>query len=237
MSNIANKITTVRQQITQAAHLAGRDPESIRLLAVSKTHPAEDIEQAYQAGLRHFGENYLQEAEGKIHALSHLAIIWHFIGPIQSNKTRVIAELFDWVQSIDRFKVAKRLSEQRPQHLPPLQVCLQVNISRETSKSGCQPEDVDALLQQMLPLPGLCIRGLMAIPKACDDPAEQQQVFLALNNLLADLRNRHACTTAPLDTLSMGMSADMPAAIQAGSTLVRVGTGIFGPRLTPSHPS
>ncbi|GAB6068686.1 YggS family pyridoxal phosphate-dependent enzyme [Methylothermus subterraneus] len=194
------------------------------LVAVGKTHPPEVLLQAYRAGIRHFGENYLQEALAKQKALAHLDITWHFIGPIQANKTRAIASCFHWVHSVDRLKVARRLSEQRPDFLPPLNVCLQVNISGEASKAGIRPEEVRELAEAVLALPRLRLRGLMAIPAPAEDFAAQRAPFRRLRELF------EACADLGLDTLSMGMSADLEAAIVEGATLVRVGSALFGPR-------
>ncbi len=226
MKNIVDNICAVRAQITQAAQDAGRDPGSIQLLAVSKTRQANELREAFDAGQHAFGENYLQESLDKIAALTDLAIEWHFIGPIQSNKTRPIAEHFHWVHSVDRAKVARRLSEQRPADMAPLNVCLQVNISAEASKSGCPPADVMALAQEVAQLPRLKLRGLMAIPAATGDAQQQQKAFGDLRRLLQQLQ-----TELPqLDTLSMGMSGDLAAAIREGASIVRIGTAIFGPR-------
>lgn len=196
------------------------------LLAVSKTRSADDIRQALECGLDQFGENYLQEAITKIDALSGLPITWHFIGPIQSNKTRPIAEHFDWVQSVDREKVARRLNDHRPAGMAPLQVCLQVNISNETGKSGVSLEQLPALAEIVQELPCLCLRGLMAIPAATDNMAEQRNAFASLRTAFETLQQKYPS----LDTLSMGMSGDMEAAVAEGSTMVRIGTAIFGPR-------
>jgi len=195
----------------------------VGLLAVSKTKPASDLREAYAAGLRDFGENYLQEALGKQAELSGLPLIWHFIGPIQSNKTRAIAENFAWVHSVDRLKIAQRLSEQRPADLPPLNICIQVNVSGEASKSGCTPEDLPALAQAISALPNLRLRGLMAIPEPTEDSDEQNAAFAAVRTLQDQLN-------LPLDTLSMGMSHDLEAAIAQGATWVRIGTALFGAR-------
>lgn len=223
MSTIAENISTLAERIRSAAQAVQRDPASVGLLAVSKTKPASDLREAYNAGLRDFGENYLQEALGKQAELSDLPLIWHFIGPIQSNKTRAIAENFAWVHSVDRLKIAQRLSEQRPPELPPLNVCIQVNVSGEASKSGCSPEDLPALAQAISALPNLKLRGLMAIPEPTDDRDEQNASFAAVSTLQAQLG-------LPLDTLSMGMSHDLEAAIAQGATWVRVGTALFGAR-------
>lgn len=230
MSGIAENIATVRQRISDAAHRFGRDPAQIGLLAVSKTKPAEQVREAHAAGLRDFGENYLQEALDKQQALADLALVWHFIGPIQSNKTRPIAEHFDWVHSVDRLKIAERLSAQRPAHLSPLNVCLQVNVSGEASKSGCTPEQLPELAQAVSRLPHLRLRGLMAIPEPVDDPLRQREPFARLRELCDSLG-------LELDTLSMGMSHDLEAAIAEGATWVRIGTALFGARdyAQPAH--
>ncbi len=196
-------------------------------MAVSKTRPASAIRAAVAAGITDIGENYLQEALEKQAEIDDPSINWHFIGPIQSNKTRSIAEHFDWVHSVDRLKIARRLNEQRPTHLPPLQVCLQVNISGESSKSGLTLEQLPALATELTGMERLKLRGLMAIPEASTDFAHQRQAFATLKQALLSLSLQHP----DMDTLSMGMSADMEAAIAEGSTLVRVGTDIFGPRL------
>ena len=223
MSTIAENIAKVGARIREAAQASGRDWAAIGLLAVSKTKPAAAIRQAYAAGLCDFGENYLQEALEKQLELSDLPLIWHFIGPIQSNKTKPIAEHFAWVHSVDRLKVAERLSAQRPVHLPALNICLQVNVSGEASKSGCTPEALPALAQAVSKLPNLKLRGLMAIPEPTEDPAEQRAAFARLK----ELQNR---LNLDLDTLSMGMSHDLEAAIGEGATWVRIGTALFGAR-------
>lgn len=225
---ITANIAALRQRIAQSAKDAGREPAEITLLAVSKTRSAEEVAAALDAGIEQIGENYLQEALDKQAALAQRNVCWHFIGPIQSNKTREIASHFDWVHSVDREKIGRRLSEQRPENLPPLQVCLQVNISREDSKSGVLPDAALPLAQQLATLPGLQLRGLMAIPAASDDPAEQRTAFAALRQLRDTLQA--ALPTEQLDTLSMGMSGDLDAAIAEGSTLLRIGTALFGPR-------
>lgn len=223
MSTLADNISVIARRIDSAARAAGRDPASVQLLAVSKTKPASAIREAYTAGLRDVGENYLQEALTKQQALSDLPLIWHFIGPIQSNKTKSIAEHFDWVHSVDRLKIAQRLSEQRPAGLAPLNICLQVNVSGEDSKSGCAPTELPALAQAVNALPGLRLRGLMAIPEPTEDRAEQEAAFATLRQLQAQL-------DLGLDTLSMGMSHDLEAAIAQGATWVRIGTALFGAR-------
>ncbi|MCZ4128429.1 YggS family pyridoxal phosphate-dependent enzyme [Stutzerimonas balearica] len=223
MSTIANNIAKVAARIREAAQAAGRTPSAVGLLAVSKTQPAAAIREAFAAGVGDFGENYLQEALDKQAQLGDLALTWHFIGPIQSNKTKPIAEHFDWVHSVDRLKIAQRLSDQRPAHLPPLNLCLQVNVSGEASKSGCAPEDVTALAESVAALPNLRLRGLMCIPAPTDDPQEQRAAFARLRHLKDSL-------DLPLDTLSMGMSQDLEAAIAEGATWVRIGTALFGAR-------
>ncbi|WP_447795082.1 YggS family pyridoxal phosphate-dependent enzyme [Pseudomonas farris] len=223
MSTIADNILQVSSRIQAAAKAARRDEHTIQLLAVSKTKPAEALREAYAAGLRDFGENYLQEALSKQLELADLPLIWHFIGPIQSNKTRAIAEHFDWVHSVDRLKIAQRLSEQRPADLPPLNICIQVNVSGEASKSGCTPADLPALANAIGALPRLKLRGLMAIPEPTEDRAAQDAAFAAVQSLQASLN-------LPLDTLSMGMSHDLESAIAMGATWVRIGTALFGAR-------
>lgn len=223
MSTIAKNIAKVGARIREAAQASNRDPSAIGLLAVSKTQSAAAIRVAFAAGQRDFGENYLQEALDKQQQLSDLPLIWHFIGPIQSNKTRAIAEHFSWVHSVDRLKIAQRLSEQRPDHLGPLNICLQVNISGENSKSGCEPQELSALALAVSALPRLRLRGLMAIPQASDDPACQRAMLASLRELQQNLG-------LDLDTLSMGMSADLEAAVAEGSTWLRIGTAIFGAR-------
>ncbi|WP_166221511.1 YggS family pyridoxal phosphate-dependent enzyme [Pseudomonas atagonensis] len=223
MSTIADNILQVGSRIQTATQAAHRPENSVQLLAVSKTKPAEALREAYAAGLRDFGENYLQEALGKQLELADLPLIWHFIGPIQSNKTRAIAEHFDWVHSVDRLKIAQRLSEQRPADLPPLNICIQVNVSGEASKSGCTPADLPALAAAISVLPRLKLRGLMAIPEPTEDRAEQDAAFAAVQKLQVSL-------DLPLDTLSMGMSHDLESAIAQGATWVRIGTALFGAR-------
>ncbi|WP_122454982.1 YggS family pyridoxal phosphate-dependent enzyme [Pseudomonas viridiflava] len=223
MSTIAANISTLEQRIRTASLAAQRDPASVGLLAVSKTKPSSALREAYAAGLRNFGENYLQEALGKQAELADLPLCWHFIGPIQSNKTRAIAENFAWVHSVDRLKIAQRLSEQRPEGLEPLNICIQVNVSGEASKSGCTPEDLPALAAAISALPRLKLRGLMAIPEPTEEPAEQAAAFAAVRTLQDQL-------DLPLDTLSMGMSHDLEAAIAEGATWVRIGTALFGAR-------
>jgi pyridoxal phosphate enzyme (YggS family) len=230
MTTIADNIAQVRSRIHAAEQAAQRAAGSVQLLAVSKTKPAQALREAYAAGLRDFGENYLQEALGKQAELTDLPLIWHFIGPIQSNKTRAIAEHFDWVHSVDRLKIAQRLSEQRPAELPPLNICIQVNVSGEASKSGCTPADLPALAKAIAALPRLTLRGLMAIPEPTDARAEQDAAFAAVQRLQASL-------DLPLDTLSMGMSHDLESAIAQGATWVRIGTALFGARDYGQSPS
>jgi len=225
-ATIEQKFNKVLNRISKAAMDAQRDPGSITLMAVSKTKPPQDIILAYQAGARHFGENYLQEAQHKIAALNALPITWHFIGPIQSNKTRPIAELFDWVHSVDRLKVAQRLSDQRPHELNPLQICLQVNVSNEPTKSGVALHEAEALALAIDALPNIVVRGLMAIPEPSDEFEAQQSAFLKVRDLFEQIQ----CHIPHIDTLSMGMSQDLEAAIAEGATIVRIGTDIFGAR-------
>lgn len=230
MSSIFRNLQAVREHISHAATQAARNSVDIQLLAVSKTFGPEAVLEAADAGQHAFGENYLQEALDKMQAVNQarpeLALEWHFIGPIQSNKTRPIAEHFDWVHSVDREKIAQRLSDQRPEHLPPLNICLQVNISHEESKSGVMPEEVLSLAQSVAALPRLRLRGLMAIPEPAAELDVQRQPFHQLRELQEALTRQGLA----LDTLSMGMSADLDAAIAEGATIVRVGTAIFGKR-------
>jgi len=232
MTTIASNLQAVRTAINEAAARAGRHADDVSLLAVSKNFAQDAVRDANRAGQTRFAESYVQEALEKISALQDLAIEWHYIGPLQSNKTRVIAEHFAWVHSVDRLKIAERLSEQRPAYLPPLQVCLQVNISGESSKSGVAPEQLSALAHAVTELPRLKLRGLMAIPAPCDDAAEQRLPFAQLRELLNQL-NRQGLH---LDTLSMGMSHDFAAAIAEGATMVRIGTAIFGNRIFQKEP-
>jgi len=213
-------------RIANAAVAAGRDPATVRLLAVSKTWPADSVREAAAAGQRAFGENYVQEGVAKVDELAGLGLEWHFIGPLQSNKTRLVANRFSWVHSIDRLKIAERLSEQRDVHLPPLEVCIQVNVSGEASKSGVAPADLPELARAVAVLPRLRLRGLMAIPEPTPDVALQCARFASLRAMRDELN----AAGLALDTLSMGMSDDLEAAIAEGSTLVRVGTAIFGAR-------
>lgn len=226
MTTIASNLQAVRAALAAAAAEAGRGVDEVCLLAVSKTFPPEAIREAFEAGQARFAESYAQEALRKIAALHDLPIEWHFIGPIQGNKTRAIAENFSWVHSVDRLKIAERLSAQRPAHLPPLQVCLQVNISGEASKSGVAPEEAEQLARAVAQLPYLALRGLMAIPEPSGGAAAQRAAFARLRELLEKL-NRQGLR---LDTLSMGMSQDFAAAIAEGATVVRVGSAIFGNR-------
>jgi pyridoxal phosphate enzyme (YggS family) len=226
MTIIASNLQAVRDAISAAAFEAGRPTSEIKLLAVSKAFPLDALRAAYHAGQTSFAESYVQEALDKMAALRDLPIEWHYIGPIQSNKTRTIAENFMWVHSVDRLKIAERLSEQRPAHLPPLQVCLQVNISMEPSKSGATPDEAGALAHAIAKLPNMKLRGLMAVPAPSDDVAAQRRPFAQLRGL-RDQLNRQGLQ---LDTLSMGMSHDFAAAIAEGATIVRIGTAIFGDR-------
>ena len=230
MSSIEENLQQVRQLITRSCHDAGRPEQSVTLLAVSKTFGATQVRRAHAAGQRDFGENYVQEALAKIDALADLraSLRWHLIGPLQSNKTRVVAEHFDWVHSVDRLKIAQRLAEQRPAGAPPLQLCLQVNISGEASKSGLLPDEVAAVAQAVAALPAerVRLRGLMAIPEPGEGFEAQRAPHRALRELLAALND----AGLGLDTLSMGMSADLEAAVAEGATIVRIGSAIYGAR-------
>ena len=226
MNEIPERLAEVRRRIRAAAEAAGREADEVALLAVSKTKPASDIVAAYHEGQRQFGENYLQDALPKIQVLADLAIEWHFIGRLQSNKAAEISRHFAWVHGIDQHKHAVRLSDHRPMQAPPLQVCIQVNLSGEATKGGVQPAELPALAHVVAGLPRLRLRGLMTLPSPTTDLATQHAVFAQLRGLLEDLQQRGL----ELDTLSMGMSADMEAAIAEGSTMVRIGTDIFGPR-------
>lgn len=230
MTTIQNQLPiqlqSVRARVTAACRAAGRAASEVTLLAVSKTVAPEVVTQAYAAGQRAFGENYIQEAVEKISHLRHLPLEWHCIGPIQSNKTRLVAEHFDWVQTLDRLKIAQRLSEQRPAGRPPLQVCIQVNVDGGASKSGVSPGEALALARSVAALPGLRLRGIMSIPEPAPDFVAACALFARVKAVF-DALNAEGLA---LDTLSMGMSADMEAAIQSGSTMVRVGTAIFGGR-------
>ena len=223
---IAAQLQTVRARITAACLAAGRDPREVTLLAVSKTFGTEAVAQAYTAGQTAFGENYIQEAMDKMAALRQLPLQWHCIGPVQSNKTRAVAENFAWVHTVDRLKIAQRLSEQRPATLPALQVCIQVNVDGGATKSGVAPTDALALARQVAALPRLRLRGLMCIPEPAPDFAAACVVFARAKTLFDEMKR----AGLGLDTLSMGMTADLEAAIHAGSTLLRVGTAIFGRR-------
>ncbi len=229
MTTIASNMQAVKAAMRGAAEAAGRRAEDVELLAVSKTFPHEAVRAAYEAGQRRFAESYVQEALHKMESLRDLPVEWHYIGPIQSNKTRPIAEHFAWVHGIDRLKIAERLSAQRPAGMPPLQVCIEVNISGEASKNGVHPEEVAALAQAVSSLPNLKLRGLMAIPAPTESVAEQRAAFSRLRSLFEQLNHEGM----RLDTLSMGMSHDFPAAIAEGATIVRVGTAIFGARTYP----
>jgi len=224
MTSISERLAATRARLAAAEAAAGRAAGSVGLIAVSKTHPASAIREAYGLGQRDFGENYLQEALSKQEQLQDLGITWHFIGPIQSNKTRPLASHFAWVHSVDRLKIAQRLSEQRPEELPPLNVCIQVNVSAEASKSGIVISELRELAEAVVELPRLRLRGLMAIPAPDTDTANQRLAFRRLREALTNLN------LPGLDTLSMGMSDDLEAAVAEGATLVRIGTAIFGAR-------
>lgn len=225
--SISQNLATISQQIQQYCQQANRPEQSVKLLAVSKTKPISAIAEAIEAGQRAFGENYVQEGIEKIqHFAENDTLEWHFIGLLQSNKTRVVAEHFDWVQTIDRLKIAQRLSEQRPEHLPVLNVLIQINISDEASKSGISAKEMLELATQISQLPRLKLRGLMAIPKPESEPEQQKIALAQMNELFLQLQSKFE----GIDTLSMGMSDDMPSAIECGSTMVRIGTAIFGAR-------
>ncbi len=228
MSALADRLAAIHRRIAAAAHTAGHDAQSVTLLAVSKTFTSDDVRAAHAAGQHRFGENYVQEAIAKIDALDELRahLEWHFIGPLQSNKTRPIAERVDWVHSVDRLKIAQRLAEQRPAHLPRLNVCIQVNISGEASKSGVPPAETIALVRAIIALPRLRLRGLMAIPEPALGIDAQCAPYRALRELAEQLRAQGYA----LDTLSMGMSDDLEAAVLEGATIVRIGTALFGTR-------
>jgi len=226
MNNSINRLKLVRQRIEEASIAAGRAPNDVSLLAVGKRHPAEKIVELHQLGVEAFGENQLQEALDKQRKLVDLNLQWHFIGNLQSNKTRVIAENFQWAQSVDRQKILMRLSKQRPDSLGPLNICLQVNIDREPQKAGADPEEILKLAALCRDLPSIRLRGLMAIPRLTTDKTEQHESFRNVKALFDTLRSEGH----DIDTLSMGMSADLEAAIAEGSTMVRIGTDLFGPR-------
>lgn len=227
MSIVASNYSQVCDRLRRACESSGREPGSVSLLAVSKTKPAEMVEECYHLGQRAFGENYLQDASDKISALSHLSgLEWHFIGPLQSNKTRQVAEHFDWLETLDREKIARRLSEQRPRSLPDLCVLIQINISREPQKSGILPEALTEFAQTVASLPRLKVRGLMCIPEDTDDESRLRAQFNEMHALWTSLRSIHP----DADTLSMGMSGDLELAIECGATQVRIGTDIFGAR-------
>lgn len=230
MNTVHDNLMAIKKDIEKIASNCGRDPKTIELIAVSKTKPVTLITEAIDAGQLAFGENYVQEGVEKINyfqkAMPNCPLIWHFIGPLQSNKSKLVAEHFDWMHTIDRFKIAQRLSDQRPANMAKLNVLIQVNISQEATKSGIKPEEVFDLAHQIITLPNLCLRGLMAIPEVEDDFDKQFIIFSKMTALLQQLKIDIPC----VDTLSMGMSGDMKAAILAGSTMVRIGTAIFGER-------
>lgn len=226
MKNVAQSLAAVRESIHAAEQKYGREAGSVKLLAVSKSQPVPAVLAAVAAGQRDFGENYAQEAAAKISAIGDRALHWHFIGPIQSNKTRIIGEHFHWVHSLERLKIAQRLNDSHPPGLPPMNVCIQVNIGDEDSKSGIEPAQLPQLARAVAALPRISLRGLMALPEPVNDFKEQRRSFRALRDLLDELRRGGLS----LDTLSMGTTADMEAAIAEGATIVRVGTGVFGPR-------
>ncbi|MCB2008249.1 MAG: YggS family pyridoxal phosphate-dependent enzyme [Burkholderiaceae bacterium] len=231
MTTIETNLQAVRQRIAAACAAAGRDAAQVQLLAVSKTFPAASVSDAIAAGQLQFGENYIQEAVAKIEALPRAGITWHCIGPVQSNKTRLVAEHFDWLQSLDRLKIAQRLNEQRPPAMAPLQVCIQVNVDGGPTKAGVSPDELPELARAIAQLPGLRLRGLMTIP----EPAPDFDAARAVHARARQLFDRLNAEGMALDTLSMGMSGDLEAAIHAGSTMVRVGTAVFGARERPGH--
>lgn len=231
MDDIKQRLLKIQASIRQAEVVFYRQKGSVQLLAVSKTKPARDITIAYQQGQRHFGESYVQEAIKKQQELAAFDITWHFIGPIQSNKTKAIAQHFSWVHSVDRLKIAKRLSEQRPNYLPKLNICLQINIDQETTKSGFLLEALPQMMDEINQLPNLQLRGVMAIPKPCIDIDAQREPYRQIHQMLNNLNH------AELDTLSFGMSGDLEAAIAEGSTIVRIGSALFGQRSYPQKTS
>jgi len=226
---ISERINTIRQLLVDTAKSCQRSAKDIQIIAVSKGQPESAIKMAFATGITNFGENYLQEARMKIHALQALPLCWHFIGPIQSNKAEAIAQHFSWVHSVDREKIAQLLAKYRPQHLPALNLCLQVNLDNEPNKSGVNPQQLTQLAQVVSQLPHVRLRGLMAIPMQRSDPEQQYANFLRLTNLFNDLNK---ALTLSMDTLSMGMSDDWVAAVRAGSTMLRLGKAIFGERLS-----
>lgn len=237
MTTIADNLQQVRARMAQACAAARRDPASVSLLAVSKTFGPEAVLEAAQAGQRAFGENYIQEAVEKMAALGQMAappLQWHCIGPVQGNKTRLVAEHFDWVHTVDRARIAERLSAQRPAHLAPLQVCIQINVDGGLNKSGVSPDEALALAQAVAALPQLCLRGVMAIPEPAPGYADQLALHQRVRAVFDQIRASGLPGLEHFNTLSLGMTADIDAAIQAGSTMVRVGTGIFGGRARPA---
>ncbi len=228
MSSIAQSLEKIRNRVTVLERRYGRHPGAVRVVAVSKTKPPEAVRAAAEAGQREFGENHVQDALSKLDALADLDLIWHFVGPIQSNKSHIVATRFDWVHSLDREKIARRLDDQRPENLPPLNVCIQVNVSGESSKSGVEPGAVKALADIVSTLPRLNLRGLMTLPRPCDDLDGQRRPFAELRGIQEALIGAGLA----LDTLSMGMTNDIEAAIAEGATMVRIGTAIFGARET-----
>ncbi|BAJ01014.1 YggS family pyridoxal phosphate-dependent enzyme [Shewanella violacea] len=231
MTTIADRLANAQHRIEQAAQISSRNANEIQLLAVSKTKPNSDILAAYTAGQRRFGENYVQEGESKVNALKDCCpeIEWHFIGPLQSNKTKIIASHFHWMHTVSREKIASRLNEQRPKEMPPLNICIQINISGEASKSGATPEELESLASKIEQMPNLILRGLMAIPTATSDKQLQTDEFQQLQTLYQELKSLYP----RVDTLSMGMSNDLEQAIAQGSTMVRIGSAIFGERDKP----
>lgn len=233
-ADITTRLQQVVRRVRDAEKRFGRESGCVQILPVSKTRPPSDIARVAEAGFSDFGESYLQEAQEKITTLAGMGLHWHFIGPIQSNKTQTIANLFHWVHSVDREKIARRLNDQRPENLPPLDICLQVNISGEKSKSGIHLSELSGLASKIIKFPHIRLRGLMAIPAPNTDFEQQRHAFKAVHEAFNSLNTKLSHTGTVLDTLSMGMSNDLEAAIAEGSTLVRIGTDIFGPRITPA---
>jgi len=231
--SVADSLNSVLDKIAEQTQTHGRAAGSVTLLAVSKTKPATLVREAADQGQIAFGENYIEEGIEKITALSDLSLTWHYIGHIQSNKTKPLATHYDWVQSVDRLKIAKRLAKHRPDNLPPLNICIQLNIDHEDTKSGCTPEDLHQLASWIDSAPNLTLRGLMAIPAPREELSAQREVFARLNQIFQQMQSEYSS----VDTLSMGMSGDMPAAIAEGATMVRIGTAVFGARDKPAGPA
>ena len=231
MITITDRLAQTQNRINLAAAKYNRSPQTISLLAVSKTKPSSDIITAYQAGQRDFGENYVQEGVAKVSELQNICpkAVWHFIGPLQSNKTKDVAEHFDWMHTLERLKIAQRLNDQRPENKVPLQVCIQINISAEASKSGISLNEIETFAAEIHKLPNLCLRGIMAIPSQPDDEQQLKREYLQMQQLFGKLKQQYST----VDTLSMGMSQDLEMAVEHGSTIVRIGSAIFGARQKP----